>query len=294
MPKRFKAFLSYSHAADDKLAPQLQQALQMFAKKWYVLRAVRIFRDKTGLGVTPALWPSISSAIAESEYFLYLASEEAAQSHWVRKELSEFRLVNDSSRILIVLTSGTLTWDNNISNFDWDKTTAFPRLSETESVFSQEPLYVDLKWAKNEDQLTLQHPKFRAAVASLSATLRALPLDEIEGEDVRQHRKTIRVVRYVIAALSMMIALLFGAFIFARSQRDEAVLQRNIATSNYLASESRNHAADSPQLAALLSVEAVSRYPTPVAKASLFRVLQENAKIQAFLIGDEAPFYFGP
>src|SRR5882724_2701400 len=294
MPKRFKAFLSYSHAADDKLAPQLQQELQMFAKKWYLLRAIRIFRDKTGLGVTPALWPSISSAIAESEYFLYLASEEAAQSHWVRKELSEFQLVNDASRILIVLTGGTLTWDNNLSDFDWDKTTAFPRLSERGPIFSEEPLYVDLKWARNEDQLTLRHPKFRAAVASLSATLRAIPLDEIEGEDVRQHRRTIRVVRYGIAALSIMIALLLGALIFARAQRDEAVRQRNIATSNYLASESRNHAADSPQLAALLSVEALYRYPTPAAKASLFQVLHENAKIQAFLIGQAAPFYFGP
>ena len=45
----YDAFLSYSHAADGKLAPSLQSGLQQFAKPWNRLRAIRVFRDKTGV-----------------------------------------------------------------------------------------------------------------------------------------------------------------------------------------------------------------------------------------------------
>ena len=32
----YKAFISYSHAADNRLAPMLQSALQRFAKPFYM------------------------------------------------------------------------------------------------------------------------------------------------------------------------------------------------------------------------------------------------------------------
>jgi hypothetical protein len=38
----YKAFISYSHSADDKLAPALQSALHRFAKPFYRLRAIRV------------------------------------------------------------------------------------------------------------------------------------------------------------------------------------------------------------------------------------------------------------
>ncbi len=47
------AFISYSHAADGKLAAALQQALHRFAKPLFKLRAIRVFRDETTLGMTP-------------------------------------------------------------------------------------------------------------------------------------------------------------------------------------------------------------------------------------------------
>ena len=74
----YKAFMSYSHAADGRLAPALQSALHRFVKPWYRLRTIRVFRDKTSLSANPALWPSIEMALNDSEYFLLLASPEAA------------------------------------------------------------------------------------------------------------------------------------------------------------------------------------------------------------------------
>ncbi len=42
----YDAFISYSHAADSRLAPALQRALQRFAKPWWKLRALNLFRGE--------------------------------------------------------------------------------------------------------------------------------------------------------------------------------------------------------------------------------------------------------
>lgn len=77
---RFAAFVSYSRAADGKLAPALQDALQRFAKPWNRQRALRVFRDDASLSANPGLWSSIQSALDRSEFFVLLASPEAAMS----------------------------------------------------------------------------------------------------------------------------------------------------------------------------------------------------------------------
>ena len=51
----FDAFMSYSHAADGRLAPALQRAMQRLAKPWYRVRALRVFRDETALLANPHL-----------------------------------------------------------------------------------------------------------------------------------------------------------------------------------------------------------------------------------------------
>src|SRR5215217_6968462 len=83
----YDAFISYSHAADGKLAPALQSALQGFAKPWYQRRALHLFRDQTSLALTPELWPEIERALSASRYFLLLASPDAADSRWVQQEV---------------------------------------------------------------------------------------------------------------------------------------------------------------------------------------------------------------
>ena len=50
--KVYDGFISYSHAADDQLAPRLQSALQRFARPWWKRRAVRIFGDQSSLFAT--------------------------------------------------------------------------------------------------------------------------------------------------------------------------------------------------------------------------------------------------
>jgi tetratricopeptide (TPR) repeat protein len=205
---RYKAFISYSHAADGRLAPALQHAVQVFTKPWYALRACRVFRDDTTLSVTSALWPSIEKALLDAEFFVLLASPAAAGSEWVSRELQRWCEVREVSRILIVLTDGAIAWDNHTRDFDWTTTTALPRILE--KTFAEQPLYLDLRWAKTTDHLSRRQPKFLEAVADLSCSLRGLSKDELLGMEVRQHMRTRRII---IGAVTTLLALTIAAVV---------------------------------------------------------------------------------
>ncbi len=209
----YKAFISYSHAADGRLAPSLQSALHRFARPWYRLRSMRVFRDKTSLSATPSLWPSIEHALNASEYFLLLANPEAAASTWVQQEVSWWLESRSAGNLLIILTDGEITWDQTTQDFDWDATTALP--NNLRNQFKSEPLYVDLRNAKHRDQLSLRHSEFRGAVLDVASTLLEQPKDQLDGEDIRQHRRT-RIISFMAVAIITVLALI-------------AVFQRQIA-----------------------------------------------------------------
>ncbi len=224
---RYKAFISYSHGADNRLAPALRTALHGFAKPWYRLRAMRVFRDETGLAITPALWPSIEAALLDSEYFLLLASPDAAASEWVQREVACWLDRRPADHLLMVLTRGEIRWNDAAHDFDWNGTDALPR--RLSKAFDQVPKYVDLRWARMATDLSLRNPDFLTAVASVTSTLQGQPLDELVGEDVRQHRRTRRVAAAAIVGLATLAvaASVFG--VIASQQRDEARRQEQIA-----------------------------------------------------------------
>src|SRR6202142_4367505 len=96
-------FISYSHAADGRLAPALQMGLQRLAKPWNSRRALRIFRDETGLATNPHLWAAIQGALDESEWFVLLASPEAAASEWVNREIAHWLATKSIESVLPVV-----------------------------------------------------------------------------------------------------------------------------------------------------------------------------------------------
>ena len=62
---RYKAFISYSHAADARLAPALRSALRRIGQPWYRRAPFGIFLDESSLSANPALWDSIEAALAQ-------------------------------------------------------------------------------------------------------------------------------------------------------------------------------------------------------------------------------------
>ena len=248
-PVRYKAFISYSHATDGRLAPALQSAIQQFAKPWYRLRSVRLFRDTTSLSATPELWPSIVKALETSEWFLLMASPEAAGSVWVDREIEWWLQNRSAERILILLTEGELFWDPETSCFDMERSSAIsPVLRQ---VFSAEPLFVDVRWARTQEKLSLRHSRFRAAVLDIAAPLQGRPKDELDGEDVRQHRKVRRLVVTVTTALALItLAAGIAAYLavrnseIAETRRQEAEDARTAEEAQRRVAETRREEAD--------------------------------------------------
>ena len=66
----YDAFISYSHSADDAVAPRLQAGLHRFAKPWWQRQTVRVFRDEGSLAANPHLWSSIVEALDDSEWMM--------------------------------------------------------------------------------------------------------------------------------------------------------------------------------------------------------------------------------
>src|SRR6516164_4555607 len=123
---KYQGFLSYSHAADGRLAPALQRALHNLARPWYRFRLINVFRDQTNLSANPSLWGSIETELTDSEYLLLMASPDSAHSRWVQKELEWWYSNRPAGKLLIILTDGELLWDENASDFDWTRTSALP------------------------------------------------------------------------------------------------------------------------------------------------------------------------
>jgi hypothetical protein len=239
----YKAFVSYSHAADNRLAPMLQSALQRFAKPFYRLRAIDVFRDKTSLHLTPELWPEIRKAIGQSEFFILLASPDSAQSHWVHKEVDEWLTLRGGvmDKFLIVLTGGSLEWDDAANDFDWERTDALP--PSLRGKFKGEPLFSDLRWVNKSEELSLRHPQFLDEVGTLAAALHGRPKDTMIGEDVRQHRV---VKATATAALTLLLILAAGASVAAYIATRQSALaeeQRGIAEQRRVVAEEQTRIA---------------------------------------------------
>ncbi len=291
----FDAFISYSHSADGKLAPSLQAGLQRMAKPWNRRRALEVFRDQTGLSVTPHLWGAITGALDTAQWFVLLASPESAASEWVGREIEYWLASRPDARerILPVVTGGVWDWADE-GGFTAESTAVNPALH---GVFTDEPLYLDLTWAKNAVHLDLESSRFREAVAQLAAPMHGTTKDELVGEDVRQFKIARRLRRGAeIGLATLTVGALIATVVAvqqrgeARDQRNEAVAQRAAAEANAAQARSRELAAlaldtmaDDPGLAPLIALEA--NYPNgamvpidvPEARTSLGVTLRNAA-----------------
>lgn len=280
-PGRYAAFISYSRTADEHLGPALEEALERFAKPWNRLRALRVFRDDADLSANSGLWGSITAALDDADYLILLASPAAKESKWVGREVEHWRAHRDVNHLLLVATEGEIVWDEEVDDFDWTRTTAVP--DALRGAFAEEPRYTDLRWARDPDLLTLDNDRFRGAVADLAGTLHGRPKDEMIGEQVRQHRRTIRLARGAIVALSILALGATLAAALAVWQSRVATDQRDAARSRELATRALAQLAVDPTESVRLAAQAVELKPLPEAEQALRAALAES-QLGAFAV----------
>jgi WD40 repeat protein len=271
--KSYAAFLSYNREADRHLAQALQNALHGFAKPWYRLRALRIFRDDAALSANPGLWSSVRKGLDDANYFILLASPQAAQSEWVGKEVAHWREHQPADRVLIALTSGDIVWDAAAGDFDWSRTTALP--PQLRGAFREEPRYVDLRGARDLPEFSRSRV-FRELVADIAAPLHNKAKDELIGEDRRLYRRARRLATGGVITLAVLTvaATLFGVearrqAIDATRQRDLAEDRLQIATAAGLVAQADAIRDRDPRTALLLGIAAQDIHADARTRASL-------------------------
>jgi len=269
----YDGFISYSHAADGRLAPALQRGLQLLAKPWNSRRALRIFRDETGLSTNPHLWSAIEKALDESQWFVLFASPEAARSEWVNKEISHWLATKAVENILPVVTDGTWEWDRTLGDFTTESS-AVPEALR--GALADEPRHLDLRWARTETDLDLRNTRFRSSVADLAAPMHGVPKDELEGEDVRQHRRTRRLARAGASALGILVVIAVALGVLALASRNQAVSSSTTARAQALAAESLSELSADPEVSVLLARQAVEVSPIPKAVAALRQAMDAS------------------
>lgn len=294
MPPRHDAFISYSHAADHAHADAFERGLEQLAKPLLKLRALDIFRDETSLSASPGVWPAIEAHLAASQWLLVLACPAWAASTWCQREILWWLDHRGADTVLVVLTDGAIVWDAAARDFDWARSTALPRAIAGR--LNDEPLYVDLSWARGVDGLSLEHPRFRDAVVSVAAPMRGIAKDALDGADIRQQARNRLFVRAGVATIAAAaVVAIWQAKLaideravaeaqraIAVEQRAEAVQQRDRAEKALAAAERELLRAQSAELRGLLRrVEAL--LPRAASPGIAQRLQQERIALAARL-----------
>ena len=273
----YDAFISYSHALDGKLAPTFQQDLERFAKPWYQVRSLQVFRDDASLTANPGLWSSIEEALASSSWFVLMASPEAARSPWVDREVAWWVANRSVRHLLIVLTSGELVWDPRMGDFDWSATSVLPRALR--GVFAEEPRWVDLRWLRDAGHADRSNPRLRDCVADVAAAIRGMPKDLLVGEHIRQHRRAIRLARTGVTTLAVLLVATVVAAAQAVGQRNTAVNDARVATAGELAALALSNLNSHFDLAQLLAVRAYRMDQNPETMAALLQAATASPQL---------------
>lgn len=224
---RFAGFLSYSRA-DRELCDRVHRALEGLGRPLFRLRGRRVFRDTANIGASASLKGVLKTAMTESEYFILLASQHAANSAWVGSEVESWVGLHDgrARNVLIVLCSGDIRWNDASGDFDWDTTTALPRAMAHR--FDTEPVFCDLRTVVlSGRRLSLSNTDFRDRVAEVVA-----PLDDTNKENiVGRHLAMRRQIATGAGLIAIVVAALAGGFV---NQRREAQRQAEIVAARQI------------------------------------------------------------
>lgn len=275
----YDAFISYSHQHDGVIGPALQAGLERFAKPWYRMRGMKVFRDSANLAANPALWTSIEDALSSSAWFILLASVDAAGSAWVEREVEWWAAHRPPGRLLVVATSPGLAWDTQ--KRDWAPGAQVP--PALRGLFSDEPLWVDLSDVRLDGHRPNIPPDYLAALA---APIRGVPKDTIIGEHLREHRRTMRLARSAVAVLSVLLLLAVAATVTAVGQRDNARTQATIATSREVAALAVANVTTHADVAQLLAVAAFRENDNPQTEGALLQAVAASPHLVRYLQAD--------
>lgn len=113
-------------------------------------------------------------------------------------------------------------------------------------------------------------------IGAVAAPMRGMPLNELVGEHLRQHRRAMRQSGDAVAVMALLTALAVAVSVLAVGERNSAIRDQSIALSRQLAAESLAIDPTDAQTARQLAVAAWSVYPTDQAELAMSTLLAEQ------------------
>lgn len=98
----------------------------------------------------------------------------------MNREILYWKEHKEPDGIIPVVTDGEHRWSSG-------DITGNPVPAALAGTFAEEPRWVDLRFARTEEQLDLSNDHFSAAIADIASAFRGVPKDELESEEVRRH-----------------------------------------------------------------------------------------------------------
>jgi WD40 repeat protein len=201
-----------------------------------------------------------------------MASPDAARSPWVNREV-EWWLANKSpQRLLVVLTEGEFAWADT-GNGDGARAALPPALR---GAFVETPRWVDLRWLHDVDQVDQSNPRLRECVADVAAAVREVAKDELVGEHIHQHRRTVRLARGGVTLLVVLLIAALAAAVVAVGQRNQAVAAQHTAIARGMVAQADKIRDRDPRGALQLGIAANQLDPSPLSHASLMQTLMSS------------------
>ncbi len=214
-PRRYKAFISYSHA-DGAHASWLQRALERYrtpkasrrARPDLPERLYPVFRDSDELASSTDLSESIQRAMDDSDALIVICSPAARASRWVNEEIRRFRAIGRGDRIFCLIVAGS----PDPASADC----AFPDtlLRDDGGRVLGEPLAADLTAAGDGK---------RNAMLKIAAGLLKVGVDELKRRDAQRRA---RFWSLVAAGSLLVTGLTIGLALYALHARREADVRR--------------------------------------------------------------------
>lgn len=222
---KYKAFISYKHSVDKKNAEKIEFSLKKYGKSWFSPRR-KIFRDEKILSHTLDLGSEINKALIESEYLIYFASPEGAESEWIELELDTWcNQLNRCDRLIIVITKGKIFSDeNNINLIDWDKTNILPE--KLKNNFTTIPYYRDIS---NIKEFNIDNPNYKTIINSIAARLENKKPEEMMDEAIkvlRRNRLLLNIAVFLLLTLTVSTLIFYNN---SQNNLNEALIQKKIA-----------------------------------------------------------------
>lgn len=218
MARRYRAFISYSHA-DERWAAWLQRSLERYRvpgrlrkqRAGLPARLNPVFRDKEELASSSDLGDSIRNALARSEALVVVCSPAAAASRWVNEEIRAFRALAPGRPVLCLMVAG--------SPEPGAPDRAFPPalLRDDAGRSLPEPLAADPRGEADGR---------RGALVKVAAGLLGVGVDALRQRDQQRRNRVLAAITTGAAAVAVVTV---GLAINASIARDEAELRRDQA-----------------------------------------------------------------